>query len=568
MRARINEQSDSLDLPRDGRHSLRMERGCLVLLWLAMVSYVVLFLRQSLNLLHHFGLTAFDLGIYDQAAWLISRFHTPFVTVRGMNIFADHFAPILCLLAPLYWIWDSPKAILVAQTVALALGAAPVYALTRRRMDSAPLALLFSLAYLCYPPMQWSNTFDFHPDVFATPLLLAAFYLLACGRWRLYFLMLTLAAMSKETAGLTIALLGMYALRLNRRIGWMTIGLGVFSLALALGVIRKLNHGTPSPYFWLYSGYGNSPGEIISTMVRHPGAFLTSLDTQENRQYFFELLQPVLFLPLLAPEVLLLASPAILSNLMSNRFYMHQIYYQYTSLITPFVTIAAMIGFERLRRWGNPVNTTILTFYLMASIASGLRLSPFFRSEWPLSQPLPSSESREAERILRLVPASATVSAQASVVPHLSHRRQIYLFPNPFYRVSWGGTVAALKQQMGTGYPPHNQNQMARAIASSTIEYVALQPRGAIFPLTPEKNRTLSIDLLRHQAYGIVAIGENIILLRRGADRRRGFHLLAKQTGVPIASERDIAQAFRVMAGLTPPRSAASEAPRRQARPR
>jgi uncharacterized membrane protein len=42
----------------------------------------------------------YDLGIFDQVVWHLSRFETPASTIAGhANIFADHFHPILVLLA-------------------------------------------------------------------------------------------------------------------------------------------------------------------------------------------------------------------------------------------------------------------------------------------------------------------------------------------------------------------------------------------------------------------------------------------------------------------------------------
>ena len=64
-------------------------------------------------------------------------------------------------------------------------------------------ALLLSVAYLLYPAMQWSNVNEFHPDTFATPLLLAAFYFYEQKAWKSYFAMLVLTSLTKETIGLT-----------------------------------------------------------------------------------------------------------------------------------------------------------------------------------------------------------------------------------------------------------------------------------------------------------------------------------------------------------------------------
>ena len=52
-------------------------------------------LRQT-----RFATFSFDLGIYDQGVWLLSRFHDPFVTVRGLELFGHHVNLILSRSCP------------------------------------------------------------------------------------------------------------------------------------------------------------------------------------------------------------------------------------------------------------------------------------------------------------------------------------------------------------------------------------------------------------------------------------------------------------------------------------
>jgi uncharacterized membrane protein len=63
----------------------------------------------------HFGSSAYDLGIFDQAVWHLSRFEAPASTISGFsNILGDHFYPIIALFAPLYWIAPRPETLIVA----------------------------------------------------------------------------------------------------------------------------------------------------------------------------------------------------------------------------------------------------------------------------------------------------------------------------------------------------------------------------------------------------------------------------------------------------------------------
>jgi uncharacterized membrane protein len=58
--------------------------------------------------------SGYDLGIFDQAVWLMSRFEAPASTISGYaHIFGDHFSPVLILLAPLYWVAPAPETLLI-----------------------------------------------------------------------------------------------------------------------------------------------------------------------------------------------------------------------------------------------------------------------------------------------------------------------------------------------------------------------------------------------------------------------------------------------------------------------
>src|SRR6266851_5002439 len=57
---------------------------------------------------NHFASNAFDLAIQDQTVWGYSRFEFICNTVLGIpNLLGDHFHPILMVLAPFMWVWDS-----------------------------------------------------------------------------------------------------------------------------------------------------------------------------------------------------------------------------------------------------------------------------------------------------------------------------------------------------------------------------------------------------------------------------------------------------------------------------
>ncbi len=56
----------------------------------------------KLGVQHHrnFGTWSYDMGIYDQGFWLVSRGGQSFMTVRGMEFWGHHLNLIVCRLRP------------------------------------------------------------------------------------------------------------------------------------------------------------------------------------------------------------------------------------------------------------------------------------------------------------------------------------------------------------------------------------------------------------------------------------------------------------------------------------
>src|SRR5262245_40139394 len=103
----------------------RFEIGCLVAAFAAGYS--------AFGLIRHWRFeSSYDLAIFDQAVWHLSRFQAPASSIRGYsNLLGDHFSPILALFAPLYWIAAVPETLIVAQAILLALSIVPLHAFAR-----------------------------------------------------------------------------------------------------------------------------------------------------------------------------------------------------------------------------------------------------------------------------------------------------------------------------------------------------------------------------------------------------------------------------------------------------
>ena len=388
-----------------------------------------------------------DLAIFTQALANLLRgsLETP---LRGMSWLGDHSSLNLFLLAPLFALFRSPLTLLTVQCVALALGAWPVYVLARRELDHPGAALGCATLYLLYPAVGYVNLFEFHPEALSTPAVLAAFAMLRAGRVAPMAFWSAIALLGKEDVALVVAAMGIYALvgaRIEgrpaggRAAAWL-LGLAAASLALSFAVVKPWLASGAADYGRMYEAWGRTPGEVLGALLRHPLAALRALietpgdarDTLFKQEYWLQMLLPLGFLPLAAPEVLCLALPVVFEHMLSWRTQQHTILYQYTALVIPWTLAAAVLGVGRIARRGKPGAAARLVLASMGcAIVSQVMFGPVvgrgaLQAARPLQRAWPTAEDRgraaEARRLLARVPRNGAVVAGPGLLAPLAVR--------------------------------------------------------------------------------------------------------------------------------------------------
>jgi uncharacterized membrane protein len=342
----------------------------------------------------------FDLGNMTQAVWSTANGDVLSVTdVHGEQIsrLGSHFDPILALLAPLWWLWPSPEALLVLQAVAVAAGAIPLYFLARRHLPEWPAAAV-ACAYLLFPPVQWLTVSDFHPVALATPLLLAAWYFLDAGRLWPFALFAAAAIATKEHVGLAIAGLGVwYALdrRETKTGAAIAAAAGGIALVAALVVVPSF---APD-------------AAVFESRYEDP-----SLDGRDLG-YLLRLLLSLALLPLAAPLALIPAVPELLLNVLSSTRTQTSIQTHYAATLAPSLLAATVFAVRRL-------GSRAAFVALAAALAGAVALGPVGRIETHAD-----AHDAALRRAVELVPDDAAVSATNGLGAHLSARERILSFP-------------------------------------------------------------------------------------------------------------------------------------------
>jgi len=489
------------------------------------------------------GAQAFDLGIFQQGVWLLANGYFPFVTVRGWHLFADHFSPILFAFVPFYRLHPHPFWLFLGQTLALALGSIPLYRLALRHTQSEKIAALIAVGYLLHPAIGTMLFFDFHPVLISIPFILWAIDALDENRPTLFLTACFLALLCREDIAVSVACLSLYGLLVRRR--WWSGAMLFFSVVwflFATKLMAILSGEEKTAYLSLYSRWGDTPLQILVGIVTHPIGALKALIFCEGHftqpgAYPMLLLSPFAFFPLFSGSFALFALPNYAVLALSDWRAMRELGFQHAAIIAPWLAASVPYAFGKLQKlvdesWQNQWRKVLATTFLLCLTVSFFRFVPHTYQHFH-SLAMPKEQAEQIRRLLtKTIPPDASVSAPSQLVPHLAHRKEIYLFPNPFQRAGYGPSPSTLKQLDGRLWvKPLAVNALHKRMREKPVDYIVLKAgRQNTWPLKPEYYDKTAIGVLTCKDYGVVLVEGDLVVLKRGAD----FWLGLAKLGVPI----------------------------------
>lgn len=389
----------------------------------------------------------FDMGNMDQVLWHSLHgqwflMNSPTGATQHLRT-AIHADYLLLAYLPFYAIFPDPRTMLVLQVLCVASGAIPLFWLARKKLGPT-LGAAVAIAYLFYAPLEYAVIFDVHAVVLATPLLLWAWWAAAEKRWWVYYASIALAVVAKEQVGLVIAAMGVYW---GWRPGYRTMGmssiiLGIGWTALMLGWAIPSARNAPGHFaLGYYEQFGGSFGDIIKNIFARPDQTLADVFSGQSFSLYRALLFPVGLLALFGWPIIV-ALPELAVNLLSNNANQKTIFFQYMSVITPFIFLATIDGATRLQRWV-PVwkkrwPRISVRDWAITGISSLAIAAVWFWSPLPLTHHhwdavkvfYPSPYKNDVKYVQRLVKPTDRVVTTNNLGPQFSRREQIWGFPN------------------------------------------------------------------------------------------------------------------------------------------
>jgi uncharacterized membrane protein len=373
-----------------------------------------------------YGSNAFDLAIFDQQLRMYSRFELGPNTVKGVeNLLGDHFHPALALLTPLYWLWEDVRVLLIAQGGAVALSSLYVFAGARRTLGPSA-ALGLQLAYVIFWGVSAAIVFDFHEYSLSVLGLSAALYGLVNDRGRHLWSGSILALATREDLALVVIAIGLYAVATGRRRRGSALASAAAAWFVAVIWLVIPSISGSSYGYWRYEALGTGVTDALARLIENP---LHPLFLLVNSQVKLETLAALLaawaFLPLLSP-LSVIALPVLAARFWSTNEALWTTKYHYSLLLAPIFAFATIDAIARVERRRSAQTTRLL----IGAVAAASVVA--FAAVMPL-EPLRHLNSSNEATAIRIClekipagPASASVAATANLLPHLSHRRNLY----------------------------------------------------------------------------------------------------------------------------------------------
>lgn len=423
------------------------ERKHVAFLALFIWLYILYFTFASFLRFDNFYTGRFDLGNMDQTVWNTLNGRVFQLTdpdgVETVSRFAVHGDIILVLLSPLYLIWSDPRMLLLLQTVVLSLGSVFVYLIARKILIDKNLSFTFAISYLLYPAVGYVNLYDFHPVSFATTFLLAAFYFYLTKNYIFLTVFALLSAFTKEQAWAITSFFGFYifikgVLNKTKRnlkealFGFMLFVVSTLMFVLLFWKIIPFFKGGNHFALEYYSQFGSTTSEVIKNILLNPIKTISTLSEGTRLFYLSELFGPLGYLSLLFPVLLIFTVPDLMINLLSQNPQLHQIYYQYSSTITPFVFIAAIFAAKLLLSKAKVLNPQKIAIYIfITTLIFAYQTGPLpFSKRANIDMFIKQMENRfVVKTMIDSIPKNLSVASTNNLGSHLSQREKIYTIP-------------------------------------------------------------------------------------------------------------------------------------------
>ncbi|MFD5326390.1 DUF2079 domain-containing protein [Streptomyces sp. NPDC127092] len=372
-----------------------------------------------------FRTPSWDLGIFEQSVRAYAELRAPIVDIKGPGflILGDHFSPVTALLAPLYWVWSSPLALLLAQAALFAGSAVVVGRTAQQVLGSRAAGISLTVAYGLSWGLQEAVKSDFHEIAFAVPLLALACRALLLGRWNAVVGWSVPLVLVKEDMGLTVAMVGaVLFVKGQKRLGAALAGFGAAFFALTVLVLIPAASRVGQYDYWAKIEKGGDGAEV-SFLDSVLGAFQHG----EKWEMLLFLVAVTGFLCLRSP-LMLLVLPTLAWRFLSHDPNHWGMFWHYSAILMPVVFLALVDAVREVRTSPRPW----LVAYGKVAVPVATAVALVHALDMPLRELTRPETYRtdartlDARRAVAAVPEGSSVETNVTLMAHLTGDHTVY----------------------------------------------------------------------------------------------------------------------------------------------
>lgn len=372
-----------------------------------LIVYAIFLAAISIRRYFNFTSEVIDLGFYHSVLIQLSQFQIPRIWEQTIFVWADHFEPILFLLAPIYWFVKDAGVIFSLQTILVLTASIPLYLLAKLKTKNEEVSLSLVLAYLAFDGIQFGYAYGFHP-IMLFPFFffwMAYFLEKKCSKFFWVFFILTL--MVKEEASLILIFYSLYLIifrKINKTGLIMLIISGIWGFICFKIIFPYFSYGAGFRHLGQYAGFWQrgfleliTPISKIGTMLHTFGAFF--------------------FLPFFYPPSLLIIIPSFLEKFLSNNIAGLNGFH-YSAAITASILIAGLEVVNIFKKHFKLLAILIIFMAIFQNISYGYTpLSPINFNPRIFIQ---TSHEKLLNQVISEIPKEASISTQYVLAPRFN----------------------------------------------------------------------------------------------------------------------------------------------------
>jgi len=363
-----------------------------------------------------------DFTLYYQAVVNTLNGKFLYLSIFQRSYLSEHFALIIVLQVPFYFIFPSPFTLFVYHSASLAATVITAFYLSRILLKDSFFAILFAISLTTMFEFNALVTWDLHHESAYPVLLLLTFICLEKDRsWLFLICLLALWTIKEDAQFYTFAFsIGVIIYKKWWKQGLIGVSLSIVSWLLVMFVIMP-NLGNPnnttSTHFLneRWGKYGQSFWEIFVYFINNPSVIFNSIFSLG----VLRILASFLFLPLLSPWISCTILP-ILIHTTSGFKTQAALSAYYGNPIAVMMAISFLYGLRNLISWSkhrnwNTTRIVLILILLFTFINFGnLRINP------------PDPNISELDKIISLIPTQVSVATQENLCHHLYKNNRIF----------------------------------------------------------------------------------------------------------------------------------------------